>query len=134
MSTESSSFPTETSQALLAGESKMPPLPPGYHFFISFCEVVCTREQIDAIHGELVEIARGLIREYDLRTASGRFVNTRVHIQRTAPLIEEDLSFQENEHKVGNLQDAAEEAGRENRTRMTDPGASADAGAGQIKE
>jgi hypothetical protein len=110
----------------------MPLLPPGYHFVISLCDVVCTREQIDSIHGELVDVVRGLIREYELRTESGRFANTRVHIQRTAPLLEEDLSFQEREHKTENLRGEPEPGGGDDQSLTPNSGTSPDAGPDQI--
>jgi hypothetical protein len=124
MSTESSPSLPDDSQALFSGGSKMPPLPPGYHFIISLCDVVCTREQMDRIHADLVEVARALIREYDLRTASGRFANTRVHINRTVPLLDEDLSDEVGEVRTENLQDTAEGAGGDEQELMIDSRAS----------
>lgn len=109
----------------------MPPLPPGYHFIISLCDVVCTREQIDAIHEDLVEVARAIIREYELRTAGGRFANARVHINRTVPLLDEDLSDQEREVRTENLQGPIEEAGGDEPKLAMDSGVSPDAAAEQ---
>ena len=132
MSAETSSSLPESpdgGQNLFSG-SNMPPLPPGYHFIISFCDVACTREQMDAMHADLVEVARTLIREYELRTASGRFANTRVHINRTAPLIDEDLSNQNHEARTENLQDVPEED-LVNDRKLIASGSGADAAAGQ---
>jgi hypothetical protein len=131
MSTESSSSTSDSGQPLFLGGSKMPPLPPGYHFIISLCDVVCTREQIDAIHEDLVEVARAIIREYELRTAGGRFANARVHINRTVPLLDEDLSDQEREVRTENLQGPIEEAGGDEPKLAMDSGVSPDAAAEQ---
>jgi hypothetical protein len=116
--------PSDGSEPLLVSGSKMPPLPPGYHFIISLCDVGCTREQVDAIHADLVEVARTLIREYDLRTASGRFANTRVHINRTVPLLDEDLSEQDQEVRTENLQGAQEPGAESDQKLLLAAGAS----------
>ena len=129
MSTETPSSSSDGEQALFSG-SNMPPLPPGYHFIISLCDVACTREQMDAMHADLVEVARALIREYELRTASGRFANARVHINRTVPLLDEDLSDQNHEARTENLQGALEEDVVDNR-KLIESGTGADAAAGQ---
>ena len=68
---------------------EMPALPPGYHFTISFTEVLCTQEQLDAIQQQLIKAAAGIIREHRLSDASGAFIKTRLAAYRTAPLLDE---------------------------------------------
>lgn len=78
------------------GSVGAPPLLPGYHFIISFCEVACNREKLDAIKGELIEVARNIIRTHNLRDSEGGYINTRVRINRTIPLLEEQLAQPES--------------------------------------
>jgi hypothetical protein len=79
------------------GGANLPPLPPGYHFVISLCDVACSREQLDAIKQDLIEVMRHIIREYELRAASGRLANSRVHLSRTVPMLGEEMDAEQVE-------------------------------------
>lgn len=74
----------------------MPPLPPGYHFTISFCQTLCDAARVQAIQNDLVEVARAIISHYDLRTPSGELVTTRLSLNRTMPLLDEQLPVSED--------------------------------------
>jgi hypothetical protein len=73
---------------------ELPALPPGYHFTISFTEVRCTQEQLDAIQQQLIKAAAGIIREHRLSDAAGEFIKTRLAAYRTAPLLDEQAPEQ----------------------------------------
>ncbi len=70
-------------------EPEAPPLPPGYHFTISITDVVCSGETIAAMKDELIDIARNMIRTFELRNEAGNYVHTRVRVQRTTGLLAE---------------------------------------------
>lgn len=74
---------------------ELPPLPPGYHFTISFTEVLCTQEQLDAIQQQLIKAAAGIIREQRLSDADGEFIKTRLAAYRTVPLLDEQTNVPE---------------------------------------
>lgn len=74
---------------------ELPALPSGYHFTISFTEVLCTQEQLDAIQQQLIKAAAGIIREHRLRDADGEFIKTRLAAYRTTSLLEEQADVPE---------------------------------------
>lgn len=78
-----------------SSNSNMPTLPLGYHFTISFCEVLCNKEQLEAIGNELIDVAKNIIYNHNLRDESGQFIYTRLSLNRTMPLRDEQLPTQE---------------------------------------
>lgn len=75
----------------------LPKLAPGYHFIVSFQDIMCSQEQLDAIQDELIGMARDIIRKHNLRDASGSLINTRLANYRTKPLLEETLAAKEEQ-------------------------------------
>ena len=75
-----------------------PALPPGYHFAISFCDTRCTQGLIDAITQDLVDVAKSIIQGYNLRTENGNYINVRVRLNRTVPLLEDEAISKQAEN------------------------------------
>lgn len=100
-SASASDSPTNQNQPRVVEGTTAPPLAPGYHFTISLCEAVCTREQFETIKDDLIETARNLIFHHDLRGPDGNYINTRVHANRTAPLLEEMAAQGTTERSAG---------------------------------
>jgi hypothetical protein len=93
----------QTSSSLISatnntGGNNAPPLPPGYHFAISFCDTLCSQEQINAITQDLIEVAKGIIQGYKLQTESGKWINVRVRLNRTVRLLDEERSNEQVEN------------------------------------
>ena len=76
---------------------EMPPLPPGYHFTVSFADILCSQEQLEAIQNQLIRVVSSIIREHDLRGADNQFIKTRLALYRTAPLLDEGAPAPEQE-------------------------------------
>src|SRR2546423_4268147 len=76
---------------------EMPPLPPGYHFTISFADTLCSQEQLEAIQNQLIRVVSSIIREHDLRDADNQLIKTRLALYRTTPLLDEEVPAQGQE-------------------------------------